>query len=58
VRKIKGGAAGAPSRICSTCNLEKLEIALADKRSLLNKRAELSSSCPHFRKKYFKRPKK
>ena len=40
--------------ICNTCNLEKYEIAMANKRTLLNKRNDLFSNCPHFRKLYFK----
>ena len=41
-------------KICRTCNLEKIEIALANKTHNLNKRHELFYSCPHFRKLYFK----
>ena len=37
------------SKICSICNLERLTIALADKKKSLNKRAELTSKCPHLR---------
>ena len=55
LRRIKGGGASA-RKVCATCNLEKLEIALADRRELLNSRSELSNSCPHFRSLYFKRP--
>ena len=40
--------------ICNTCNLEKYEIAMANKRIILNKRNDLFSNCPHFRKLYFK----
>ena len=58
LRRAKGGGASA-RKVCTTCNLEKLEIALADKRRLLNSRSELNNTCPHFRKFYFKRlPKK
>ena len=42
------------NRICKTCNLEKMEIALANKKRNLNKRQELFFTCPHFRKFYFK----
>ena len=41
------------SNICKTCNLEKIEIALAEKNRNLNKRQELFYTCPHFRKLYF-----
>ena len=41
-------------KICSTCNLEKLEIAIANNKLNLNKRNELTSSCPHLRNLYFK----
>ena len=41
-------------KVCRTCNLEKIEIALANKTHNLNKRHELFYSCPHFRKLYFK----
>ena len=37
---------------CSLCNLEKLEIARANKRKCINKRSELQAKCPHFKKKY------
>ena len=40
--------------ICSTCSLEKLEIAKANRRNNLNKRYELFANCPHFKKLYFK----
>ena len=39
---------------CKTCNLEKIEITLADKKRCLNKRQELFYLCSHFRKLYFK----
>ena len=55
IRRIGGGKKASAGKICSTCNMEKLEIALADKRNLLNKRSELSSQCPHFKKNYFNR---
>ena len=38
------------NKICKTCNLEKMEIALANKERKLNKRQELFFTCPHFRK--------
>ena len=41
-------------KICSTCNLEKVEIAIANNKLILNKRNELISSCPHLRNLYFK----
>ena len=40
-------------KTCETCNLEKIEIALADEQNL-NKRPELFYTCPYFRKLYFK----
>ena len=40
-------------KTCKTCNLEKNEIALADKERNLNKRHELFYTCPHFRKLFF-----
>ena len=41
------------AKICQTCNLERWEIARAEKKTLLNKRSELTGKCPHFRKLYF-----
>ena len=41
------------AKICQTCNLERWEIARADRRTMLNKRSELTGKCPHFRKLYF-----
>ena len=38
----------------STCSLEKLEIAKANKRNNLNKRHELFANCPHLKKLHFK----
>ena len=38
---------------CPICNREKLEIAIADKNKLLNKRNELKSNCPHYRSNFF-----
>ena len=55
LRKIKGGGTSV-RKVCTTCNLEKIEIARADKRTLLNSRSELNNSCPHFRRLYHKRP--
>lgn len=40
-------------RTCSTCNLERIAIATADRRRSLNKRSELTGACVHFRKSYF-----
>ena len=39
--------------ICTICNLEKIQIASAERRSLLNRRSEMVASCPHFRRFYF-----
>ena len=41
------------SKVCTTCNLERYEIAMADKRSILNKRKELVGKCVHHQKCYF-----
>ena len=38
---------------CPLCNRERLEIARADKRKLLNKRNELRANCPHNRNCFF-----
>ena len=43
-----------PSKICTLCNLERLEIAFADKNKLLNLRSELVGKCRHFTKFYLK----
>ena len=40
-------------KICQTCNLERIEIALADKRSALNRRSEMTGKCVHFQNSYF-----
>ena len=40
-------------RICTTCNLEKMEIATTERRRSLNKRSELTGKCVHFRNFYF-----
>ena len=42
-----------PQRVCTTCNLEKMEIAAADRRRSLNKRSELTGKCVHFKSFYF-----
>ena len=39
-----------PSRICTLCNSERLEIAFADKISSLNSRTKLIGKCRHFAK--------
>ena len=39
---------------CNLCNLERLEIAKANKNKALNKRSELKTQCPHYKKCYFK----
>ena len=41
------------NKVCTTCNLEKLEIACADKNIYLNKRSELIGKCKHHQKCYF-----
>ena len=53
-RRAKPSARGA----CSLCNAEKITIANADKRNLLNSRSELNNMCPHYKGLYFKRIKK
>ena len=40
-------------KICTLCNLERMEIALAEKRNLLNSRNELVTKCPHSRRLFF-----
>ena len=42
-----------PQRICTICNLERMEIASADRRRSLNMRSELTGKCVHFRSFYF-----
>ena len=39
-------------KLCILCNLERLHIALADKRNILNKRNELITQCPHYLKDF------
>ena len=41
--------------LCSTCNLERMAIAEADRNKILNKRSELSTKCKHFKRLYFQR---
>lgn len=49
----KIGAPRNPAKgICLICNLERLEIARADRRKSLNKRSELTGKCIHFRSAY------
>ena len=43
-----------PGKICSLCNLERLEIAFANTKSFLNSRSELVGKCKHFTKFYLK----
>ena len=40
------------TNMCTLCNLERLHIALADKRKTLNKRNELITQCPHYLNEY------
>ena len=40
-------------RICTLCNLERIEIAAAERRRSLNKRSELTGKCRHFASFYF-----
>ncbi|MEL6804766.1 MAG: hypothetical protein AAFO91_13400 [Bacteroidota bacterium] len=54
LKKLPAGRQSA-LKICRTCNEEKQAIATAVKRNLLNRRSELNSMCPHFRKLYFGR---
>ena len=51
-RKIHGDHSKI-GKVCMTCNLERWEIAMADRRKTLNKRSELTVQCPHFRFLYF-----
>ena len=47
------GKPRGPQRVCTTCNLEKMEIAATERRRSLNKRSELTGKCVHFRNFYF-----
>ena len=38
--------------LCSICNMERITIARADKKKMLNKRSELTGKCKHFRSLY------
>ena len=38
---------------CSLCNLERIELAKADKRKTLNRRNELQAKCPYRKGRYF-----
>ena len=51
--KIKHASNGV-SRIFPTCNTESAVTAAEDKDLLLNERQDLSNSCPHNRRFYFK----
>ena len=42
-----------PLSLCTLCNLERSEIAKADRRRSLNKRNELITQCPHRPTKFF-----
>ena len=42
------------SRSCRLCDLERMEIAKAKRKLILNKRSELASKCPHHRRMFFK----
>ena len=42
-----------PNYMCTLCNLERLYIANANRRKILNKRNELVTQCPHYPKEYF-----
>lgn len=41
------------SGLCSTCNLERMAIAAADRKKTLNQRSELTGKCKHHRRLYF-----
>ena len=41
---------------CNLCNLEKIEIMKADNNFSLNKRKELQTKCPHYRKMFLDKP--
>ena len=45
--------ATGPRKICPLCNLERLCIAFADQKTLLNNRSELTGKCKHFSGRYF-----
>ena len=42
-----------PLKMCTLCNLERMYIAAADKRKILNKRNELVTKCQHYPKEFF-----
>ena len=42
-----------PNLMCQLCNLERLCIANANQRKILNKRNELVTQCPHYPREYF-----
>ena len=42
-----------PQKICTTCNLEKIEIAATKRKRALNERSELTGKCRHYPKFYF-----
>ena len=42
-----------PNFLCQLCNLERLYIANANQRKILNKRNELVTQCPHYPREYF-----
>ena len=53
---LKHASGNGQSKICTLCSLEKWHISMADKKTLLNKRSELTSKCPHFKGMYFRAP--
>jgi hypothetical protein len=51
---IKQSHQSSPNiKFCTLCNLERMEIARATKRNLLNSRNELVTQCPHNPKMFF-----
>ena len=42
-----------PNFLCQLCNLERLYIANANQRKILNKRNELVTQGPHYPREYF-----
>ena len=52
----KGGRKYNSKYGCNLCNLEKIAILNADKNLSLNKRKELQTKCPHYRKMFLDKP--
>ena len=51
LRKIKN--AKTNGKLCNICNQERMEIAKANRKKILNRRSEVGVSCPHFKSSFF-----